>query len=1499
MGQTHEKKRHYKLYKAKKRWVSAAIITTSGMFLFVSPVTVSADKTVPTDTTLSSTQTQKLPEKTATDTNTAQTKQVAMTPATPTEDLSTKSQTPPPTTQVDHDKGNVNEAWAKGYRGQGMVVSVIDSGTDTAHKDFQQVPTTPKLSKDDVLNKISELGYGQYVSEKFPYAYNYASKSNDWIKEDGPGASQHGQHVAGIIGANGQPKNDVPYAVGVAPESQLLALRVFNSQFPDENTDDVAQAIYDATKLGTNVVQMSLGQGVTASDLNDVEQKAVQYAIDHGVFVSISASNSGHAGSIATPLNNYSPGGANGAFEPFSSSTVADPGASKNALTVAAENSVRGVGSKMADFSSWGPLQDFTLKPDLSAPGVNIVSTANDDGYKTMSGTSMAAPFAAGAATLVMQRLQQDTALKNAKLVQAAKALLMNTAKPMFDVATGTPISPRQQGAGQIDVGAAVSSPVYITTDDGTSSLSLHKVGTKTTFNLNFTNLSDTDQSYTFDDLSGVLTEKRMVDTGHYYEKTLPNASVTGAKHLVVKAGQTLSVSYTLNLAKVAQNQLVEGWLRFVSTSSPSLVVPYLGYFGDMTSEDVFDKPANDKQNVYGGNYFVNEHDYPRGIADEQSLKKIVNLDGNYDWQQVAKLYQDGKVAFSPNNDKKSDLLKPVAFVKQNLQDLKIVVLDDTGKVVRVVADEKGLDRSFYQAGYNQDVSLSVSMRNDPTTFDWDGKLYDTKTGSYVVAPDGQYTYRFVATLYNDGQKKVQTADHPVVIDTTTPTLKDLKLKVDTTSKTNTAKLSFTYADTGAGFTDYSYAVLKINDQVFGHKLNAGTSTFTDATKMAGSVSFELDPAELAALSAANNAVTVMVSDTADNVATMTKMLPGLKNSPQQISVWNATSGLGFDKNSPDYDAKTETFTLRGGATRPFYYNKKLVSVKDNTYELKVDANTKQVVFTSDLAGKDVLFNLKTTTPKAAFAWQKAHTTKQNFGITLDTVMTNDPKKVLVYAAVTDGPNVKAFARDYFTGDVYEAAIKDGLAIFDVTVKNTSQRTVLVGWTEVFGPTFNVVQSTANIKAYLGVDASVNDLPQSYSFNNVAELQTGLTQENADPLDLGAPTPLPGHALSDLTTRSEPNPEIKFDHLKDSDYNWLGAKTVTDGIYDPKTQTFTVTGRVSPKVVKLVMLGDSADENALVNQVTLNEDGTFVFNFKIAPTKQRPLAYIYTTQDGQKTRGTVQLILDTVLPTLEFENVTDYDFDGKNYQVYTNEPNFVIKGQAHDNLDGYRFFFNGDNDFREFHHSGVNHGGDPYAPYSFAKSFTLNDATGETRHVYTLDVLDVTGNHTMRKFYVYYQPKTSVPKPVKIKQEHVDAFVEQYPTTTLLFFDRDLQTYKKLTTDGTHPDGLYYLVNSYGNVVATMDVYTANFEKGSSKLLHEAKTTHTVAEKTPPAEDFDQTSAKKDGNKLASEVPMTKTKATALPQTGDTTKQYPLLGILLSLASLFTLFGFKTKKNTK
>src|SRR5699024_12116170 len=79
------------------------------------------------------------------------------------------------------------------------------------------------------------------------------------------------------------------------------------------------------------------------------------------------------------------------------------------------------------------------------------------------------------------------------------------------------------------------------------------------------------------------------------------------------------------------------------------------------------------------------------------------------------------------------------------------------------------------------------------------------------------------------------------------------------------------------------------------------------------------------------------------------------------------------------------------------------------------------VVFTSDVAGKNVVYKLNTATPKAVFAWQVNNTVKENFGIVLDTVVSNNKDDVVVQAAVTKGDNVEAYARDYFTGAVYRS----------------------------------------------------------------------------------------------------------------------------------------------------------------------------------------------------------------------------------------------------------------------------------------------------------------------------------------------------------------------------------------------------------------------------------------------------------------------------------------------
>ena len=288
-------------------------------------------------------------------------------------DTDTQNQVTPPANNQDHVKGNVQSAWDQGYKGEHTVVAVIDSGVDTSHKDFQTMPKDPKLTADQMKELIAKLGYGRYVNEKFPFVHNYVDNSEDDMKPEAD--EPHGQHVSGIIAADGQPDGDKEYVVGVAPEAQLLQLRVFSA---DGTSLDLAKQIVDAVNLGADVIQMSLGGGVAAADLGVADQKAVQYAVDHGVIVSISASNNGNAASVDNTSHitdsDYQSGGNAGNYEPFSSSTVADPGASRNAITVAAETSDTGKDSDMASFSSWGPLPDFTIKPDISAPASDVTS---------------------------------------------------------------------------------------------------------------------------------------------------------------------------------------------------------------------------------------------------------------------------------------------------------------------------------------------------------------------------------------------------------------------------------------------------------------------------------------------------------------------------------------------------------------------------------------------------------------------------------------------------------------------------------------------------------------------------------------------------------------------------------------------------------------------------------------------------------------------------------------------------------------------------------------------------------------------------------------------------------------------------------------------------------------------------------------------------------------------------------------------------------------------
>lgn len=191
-------------------------------------------------------------------------------------------------------------AWDKyDFKGEGTVVAVIDSGIDPAHRDYVLTDESQaELTEDEVNQALTsgEIEAGKFYTAKVPFGYNYMDDNYE-VRDIGPGASMHGQHVSGTVGANGDEENGG--IKGVAPEAQILAMKVFGNDknFGSTFGDVYIKAIDDAIKLGADVINMSLGSVAGYVDNANPEQMAVARAKDNGLIVSISAGNSDQFGS--------------------------------------------------------------------------------------------------------------------------------------------------------------------------------------------------------------------------------------------------------------------------------------------------------------------------------------------------------------------------------------------------------------------------------------------------------------------------------------------------------------------------------------------------------------------------------------------------------------------------------------------------------------------------------------------------------------------------------------------------------------------------------------------------------------------------------------------------------------------------------------------------------------------------------------------------------------------------------------------------------------------------------------------------------------------------------------------------------------------------------------------------------------------------------------------------------------------------------------------------
>ncbi|MFJ2115485.1 S8 family peptidase, partial [Streptomyces sp. NPDC087850] len=283
-------------------------------------------------------------------------------------------------------------AWGAGYDGKGVKVAVLDTGVDQTHPDLKGVEITQKDFSGSG-NTVDHIG--------------------------------HGTHVASTVAGSGA-KSGGKFK-GVAPGAKILDGKVLDDTGFGEDSGIIAGMQWAADQ-GAKIANLSLGGEDTAE--NDPLETAVnRLSAQKDILFVIAAGNEG-------------PG----------VSTIGSPGSAASALTVGAVDRKDGI----ADFSSIGPTADGSLKPDITAPGVDIVAAKAAQGslgspagagYVSMSGTSMATPHVAGAAAILAQR-HPDWTGKRIKQVLTASAK------------SGAGLTAYQQGAGRADVARAITQTV-------------------------------------------------------------------------------------------------------------------------------------------------------------------------------------------------------------------------------------------------------------------------------------------------------------------------------------------------------------------------------------------------------------------------------------------------------------------------------------------------------------------------------------------------------------------------------------------------------------------------------------------------------------------------------------------------------------------------------------------------------------------------------------------------------------------------------------------------------------------------------------------------------------------------------------------------------------------------------------------------------------------------------------------------------------------------------
>lgn len=431
--------------------------------------------------------------------------------------------------------------------------------------------------------------------------------------------------------------------------------------------------------------------------------------------------------------------------------TVSFPGKSKKIV-----NPDEG---KMSDFTSWGTPPNLDFKPEITAPGGQILSTLNDNQYGYMSGTSMAAPHVSGGGALVLQRIDEDFQLHGSERVHLAKNMMMNTAKTVtFD---GAPVSPRRQGSGLMQIHAALATPVVITEKQtNEAKVALKEITDNiASFTLTAENFTDEEITYEVNVNAQVDTpieaDSMLINAPNMFGATeLSNVAKADKESVKVPANGKAEIEITIEVNDELEKELqsiypngywLEGFVTLIDPSDhhPQLTVPYIGFKGEWDQAPIVDSPLWADDSFYEATGIV--------TASKKDTFTYLGIDPQ------TKEVDPNRIAFSPNGDGEKDNAFLALSLLRNAKEVKFNVLNDKKEKIRTIRSESYLKKNYFDGGSYPHVSVN------PATA-WDGKI------NGKIAEEGQYYLQVEAIIDYPGAKW-KTFELPIKLDVTGPTI--------------------------------------------------------------------------------------------------------------------------------------------------------------------------------------------------------------------------------------------------------------------------------------------------------------------------------------------------------------------------------------------------------------------------------------------------------------------------------------------------------------------------------------------------------------------------------------------------------------------------------------------------------------------------------------------------------------------------------------------------------